>query len=354
MKILFDFGHPADVHYFRHLIFYLEKNGNEVEILARDKDVTLKLLENYQLSFINKGRGGTGLFDRLAYTLRSLQTLRKAFHHFKPDICISHASPYLALVAAFSKTPHIMFNDTEKAFLFDKVVKYLKPRTYSPDSFHRKEHKDLNLFDSYMELAYLHPDLFEPDESIKDLLGESYVLLRFVANKATHDIGHVHLNHDYKRELVYTLGKFTKVWISSEDPLPEDLKPYNLKVAPSKIHDVVACSELVISEGATVCSEAAMLGIPSVFINQNTLGYISELDKEYQLVDHFSADKNGRQAALERAVALLKDPDRRETYLQRRQRMLATKKNLTKLMIEIVENVAGEIGKEIHKNEPAI
>lgn len=345
MKILFDFGHPADVHYFKYLISHLKRNGDQVQVLARDKDVTIQLLKAYEIPFVDKGKGGTGFFDRIVYTLKSLRKLRKAFRDFKPDVCISHASPYLALGAAVYKTPHIMFNDTEQAFLFNQVVKYLKPRAYSPDSFRQEKRKNLNIFDSYMELAYLHPDVFEPDDSVKKEMGDKYILLRFVANKATHDFGHTHLDHDYKRELVYSLMDFARVWISSEDPLPKDLQPYKLGMHPKKIHDVIAGAALLIGEGATMCSEAAMLGVPAVFINQNSLGYISELDEKYGLVKHFSADIKGRRDALDHAVSIVKDPNCAESYSRRRVRMLREKKNMSEMMIQILEQTTAETRK---------
>lgn len=345
MKILFDFGHPADVHYFKNLIFYLKRNGNQVQVLARDKDVTFDLLEAYEIPYVDKGKGGTGFFDRIVYTLKSFQYLRRSFRDFKPDVCISHASPYLALMAVVYKTPHIMFNDTEQAFLFDQVVKYLKPAAYSPDSFRKKSRKNLNIFHSYMELAYLHPGVFEPDEVVRKEMGNRYILLRFVANKATHDIGHVHLDHEYKSELVNVLMDFAPVWISSEEPLPKDLKPYRLGIHPSKMHDVIAGATLLIGEGATMCSEAAMLGVPSVFINQNSLGYITELDEKYGLVKQFSADKKGRFDALDYAVSILKDPNQTEAYSRRRERMLQEKKNMFELMVQFLEQTAAQNGK---------
>lgn len=277
----------------------------------------------------------------LAYTLKSIQEIRKSIQSFKPDICISHASPYLAFVTSTKRIPHIMFNDTEGAFLFHQIVKYLKPSVYSPDSF--AEEVDLHTFPSFMELAYLHPDVFQVDEAISEKMGrKKYILLRFVANKATHDIGHVHLNDEYKRELVKTLEMYGEVKISSEDSLPQDLLPYKLDVHPSKIHDVIAGASLLVGEGATMCSEAAMLGVPSVFINQNKLGYITELDEKYELIDHFMANQEGRRQALARALALLKDPNTKEVYKHRRQKMLGDKQNLTELMINIVEKMISD------------
>ena len=49
MKILFDLGHPAHVHYFKNLIKLLEKNDHQVLIIAREKDVTHSLLKSYKM-----------------------------------------------------------------------------------------------------------------------------------------------------------------------------------------------------------------------------------------------------------------------------------------------------------------
>ena len=50
-------------------------------------------------------------------------------------------------------------------------------------------------------------------------------------------------------------------------------------------------SELYIGEGGTMASEAAVLGIPSIFVNSLELGYLNELEKKYGLVFNFSDSK---------------------------------------------------------------
>ena len=51
MKILIDIGHPGHVHYFRNFIKKMEENLHEVLIVARDKEVTFKLLEFYKIPY---------------------------------------------------------------------------------------------------------------------------------------------------------------------------------------------------------------------------------------------------------------------------------------------------------------
>jgi len=340
MKILVDIGHPADVHYFRNLIKWAEKEGHQYLVLARDKDVTLQLLKEYQIPFENKGKGGVAYIDRIFYTIKSLFQINQAVQSFQPDICISHASPYLAVIASLRGLSHIMFNDTERAMLFKQIVKYCKPIVFSPDSFIDKENYDLETFPSYMELAYLHPEVYSVNEGldIVEKLGKDFILLRFVANKAAHDIGTKHLNIHFKRELVQKFREYGNVWITSESPLPDDLKEYKLEVAPSEIHKVIACAMLLVGDSATMSSEAAMLGVPSIFINQNKLGYITELEEKYRLIQHFMPDHKGCKKAMEASVAILENDNRKDLYQKRREVMLRDKINLTDYMIHVVKN----------------
>ncbi len=346
MKILFDIGHPADVHYFKNLIFHLRERENQIIVLARDKDVTLELLNAYQISYINKGKGGVAYIDRLKYIQKSCRLIDKTIREFSPELCISHASPYLAVVARYHKIRHIMFNDTERAILFKRVVKYCKPDVYSPEAFLQKKIKGLNLLPSYKELAYLHPDVYRPQKSdhILEKLGDHYILLRFVANKATHDIYTTQMNMAYKKELVDTLSRYGNVWISSESQLPDDLNQYIVETDPSYIHDVINNASLLVGDSATMSSEAAMLGVPSIFINQNRLGYINELEQNYGLVQQFMSDEAGCKKALETAIAILEDENSEKKFLQRRDKMLSEKENMTDLMISIVEKTATEAG----------
>ena len=62
---------------------------------------------------------------------------------------------------------------------------------------------------------------------MKELLGlkgnKKYVLLRFVAWNAHHDIGHSGLSIEMKFKAVKEFSKYAQVFISSEKELPDDL-----------------------------------------------------------------------------------------------------------------------------------
>jgi len=54
-KFLFDIGHPADVHFFKNLIWEMQKRGHETVITARRKESTFQLLDYYNFDFIDIG-----------------------------------------------------------------------------------------------------------------------------------------------------------------------------------------------------------------------------------------------------------------------------------------------------------
>ena len=117
MKVLFDLGHPAHVHYFKNLIELLQKHGHKVLVIARKKDVTQKLLKNYKIPYKSRGEGSKTLIGKFFYLFKSNFKIYHYSRLFKPDIFVSFASPYAAQIAFYFNKPHIAFTDTENAKL---------------------------------------------------------------------------------------------------------------------------------------------------------------------------------------------------------------------------------------------
>ena len=335
MKILVDIGHPAHVHYFRNLIGILEKEGVRFKVLARDKDVTHALLDAYGIKFTSKGKGGEGILDRIEYTVSSLIQLKRLIEEFKPDLCISHASPYLAFVASVMGVRHIMFNENERATFFRFIVRYFNSEVYTPESFIDGKNICYSKLPSYLRLAYLHKNHFSPDPNILEVTGDDYVLFRFVSRKALHDRAGMNLSEEFKVKLVTELRKFTNVWISSEGDLPDQLKPYKLTLPPHKMHDAIAYSSMLIGDSGSMSAEAAMLGVPSIFIYHYDLGYIKELQDKYGLIYHFESELC-ENLILQKCKVILSNPDRETVYHSRRDNMLSEKEDMTRLMLDIV------------------
>lgn len=138
-----------------------------------------------------------------------------------------------------------------------------------------------------------------------------------------------------KRHLVELLRRYGRVLVSSEAPLPSDLSALEIRGPVEDIHHLMAHAQIIVGESATMSSEGAVLGVPSVFIATNGRGYTDDEEKRYGLVRHFTEDEYDR--AVEAVKELLaRSP--RELGRERRQRLLEDKIDVTGWMIDYFES----------------
>lgn len=337
MKIFIDIGHPAHVHYFKNFIQIMKNNGYGFLVTARDKEVTHNLLDSFKIKYIDRGKGKKSLLGKLIYIFRADFLLLRLALKYKPDIFMSFSSPYAAQVSWLLRRPHIAFDDTEHAKFEHIMYVFFTDVIFTPNCFQKDFGKKHIRFNGFMELCYLHPNYFTPDPSVLDMLGvkkdDKYVILRFVSWGASHDIRQSGLTLEMKRKLATELSKHAKVFISSEDKLPADLKRYQIKKLPEKIHDVLSSATLFIGEGATMASECAMLGTPAIYVNTLSAGTLEEQGK-YGLIFCFR-NSNG---VFEKALQLLQTLDLRQEYQKRKEKMLSEKIDVTAFMVWFIEN----------------
>ena len=129
------------------------------------------------------------------------------------------------------------------------------------------------------------------------------------------------------------LLKYGRVIITSEEGLPRDLKKYGLSVPPEKVHDLLYFARMYVGEGATMASEAAVLGSPSIYVNTISHGYLEEEEKRYDLLRRFSNEDD----ALKCVVELLRINDLKERWREKRTTLLRDKIDVTQYMVELVE-----------------
>ncbi|MCG8551062.1 MAG: DUF354 domain-containing protein, partial [Desulfobacterales bacterium] len=286
MRIFIGICHPKDVHFWKHVIHNLEKDGHEVRILAWDKDVTLYLLDTYGFDYEVIGKSYKNFLMKFYDMLRSDVKVLKAAMKFKPDLFI-HGDPYLAHVSTITGKYHIEYCDTDHAKLIHLTTFPFSDVICTPASFNKEVDPKKHLtFNGYSELAYLHPAYFKPNPSVLDELGlkmgERFIVMRFVAWGASHDVNQQGFNS--KEEIVEGLEKYGRVFIVSEKELDESLEKYRISIPAQKVHDLLYYATLYIGEGATMASEAAILGTPSIYINTLRLGYTDEEENEYGLL----------------------------------------------------------------------
>ena len=344
VNVLFDMVHPADVHFFRFAIQHLKNRGDEVCVVSRKKDVTLELLDQFGINHIkitNKGHGAPGLF--LELLARDINLFRVA-RTFRPDIIISNNSPCGAHVAWLLRIPSIVFDDTE-IHRFNQMLYYpLVTEVHSPDCYRSSLGRRHHFYPGYHSLAYLHPDLYQPDPEAVRKMGlnpeDHMVLLRFVGWGALHDVGLAGLSNDDKYRLVKKASEYARVLISSETELGSELEPYRVEIPLTGMHHLLAFVDIVIGESATMCSEAVSLGTPAIYIDEKGRGYTDEQEQKYGMCFNFKPDEYNKIEA--RMTELLSLADTRDSFRPASSRMIGEKINVSAYQIDQIDRLVSQ------------
>lgn len=318
MKVLFDIAHPAEVHYFKGLILDLQNSGHRVIITARDKDVTFKLLKSYGFDFLDFGKSGSGVLAKLFFLFKSEWKALVTLIRVRPDLCMSMGTANFAHASFLLRIPYIAIDDSEHAKANRFLYKPFSIRIFTPKCFELDLGKKQFRMDSVMELFYLHPaQLAKWTQKIDEpLFKEKYAIVRFISWDAFHDLGKSSLTFD-KLKFVEDLSRTMRVLVSHEGTMPAQFEAYSLKAGPEDYHSYLANAELYIGEGATSASECAMLGVPAIYLNPISLGYIKQ-EEEWGLLWDFGKKVDLPQAIFE----LIKDSDLKNKVMSKREKLL--------------------------------
>jgi len=339
MKIFIDIGHPAHVHYFKNFIKIMTKEGHKVFVSARDRYPVKELLEANNIEFYNRGKGKNSMLGKLMYMLYAdIRLLFKAIK-FKPDVFIAFGAVYLTHVSKMMNKPSIFIDDTDNARLNRKFYIPFATHIFTPDIFKFDLGKKQIRFKGYMELAYLHPKYFKSENNAHNILGiaknDAYVIIRFVNWQANHDIGHNGISIENKIKAVSEFSKYAKVFITSEKELPSELEPYRIKIEPHHMHEIISSAEMLYGESATMASEAAVLGVPAIFIDDDGRCYTDEEEQRYGMVFNFTESESDVEKSIEKGLGILKS---NLDYKEKRKKILKEKISFTDYLHWLVTN----------------
>lgn len=337
MKMIILIGHPAHVHMFKYFAHEMIERGHDVLFLTTDKEFEIELLkkENFDYVILGKKRRGIikKIWDTMCRTIKTYKIARK----FHPSIFLSHGSLIAAFVSKLMHRPHISFEDTynmEQVKIYAPFTEVILTSNYPHPLSQHKHNISIPMFNA---LLYLHPNKYNiptKDESMDN----RYVLVRFVAWNASHDIGHSGIVYEDKVNLIKSVSKYAQVYISSESELPSEFEQYRLRMAPDKIHDILAHASLVFSEGSTMVEEAAMLGTPSIYINNKGTLYTDLLEEKYDLCYTFAENQIAEATGKALSILQRQDAELRSEWQSKRQRMLHDYIDVTTFLVWFVEN----------------
>lgn len=359
MNLLVDIGHPAHVHLYKVLIKTLLDKGNRVIVTTKQNPSIINLLNECGIDYIELPRKADGLLGKAFMQLYYDWKIFRLVHKYKIKVAVG-TSITIAHVSRITKMKSILFDDDD-----DKVqpltVKYLHPFAsviLSPKSliFKNRPRKAVNTlyYDSYHELAYLHPNNFTPDPGVLDELGlsvkERFFILRFNVFKAHHDINERGLSLEQKLSIVNKLKKEGRILITTEREIEPELEEYHFPVASTKMHHLLYYASLFIGDSQTMTSEASVLGTPSIRCNTfvKRIAYIDEQEEKYELTFGYLPDELDR--LMSKIDALLSIPDLNQAFQERRKKLLNDKLDTSALMVWFIENYPQSA--EIMKDNP--
>ena len=343
MRLLIDIGHPAHVHYYRNLA--RELNNREYKVLWTVKDIPVakRLLDYYGFKYIVFPKKADELIGKV---LRQIQYNIKLFRICKSEkiTMAIGTSGSVAHVSRISSIKSIVFDDDDDDVqpLFSKFVNPFADVLLSPDVLRGRKRKNTIYYSGYHELAYLHPKRFTPNPKVlneADLnLNETFFIMRFNVFKAHHDVGMKGLSLEQKLKLIKILKTHGKIFITTERDIEPELKEYELKLSPEKIHSLMAYATVFLGDSQTMTSEAAVLGIPSLRCNSfaGRISYLEEEENRYGLT--YAFQPHDFEKLVQKLKELINTPNIKKIWQRKREKMLSDKIDVTAFWCWFIEN----------------
>ena len=351
LRVLFDVGHPAQVHLFRNAKRELDRAGHETYVASRVKEVTVELLDAYGIehsALTTRGESFPGLLWELLLREKRLLSLAG---RFEPDVIVSRLSPAAAHVSTVVGCRNVVVSDTH---IDSPLMRLLHYRLTLPfvDTVCAPEAFDLPVAAAkrrpmdFQELAYLHPQYFQPDPSGLAEFDidprQPYFVIRLAGWDAYHDVGHRGLSPETTRELVSFLSEHGTVYLSAEGKLPPDLETHRLRTPPEYVHDVLYYADLYVGDSGTMSTEAALLGTPAIrtntMVSDDDENVFKELEHRYGLLSSFADEEQ----AVERIKRLVTDGIDEDEWHRKRDRLLDEQPNVTERMVDVILESATE------------
>lgn len=342
MNLLFELNHPAHGHLFKNTIHQLIADGHDVTVLIKDIPVLKVILDDAGINYQILGSKGKSNAGKLLKQFRFVLRTRKLYRQKRFDIGIG-ISVTLPLLSRITAMPAIVCGDDDKKatpyfalMAHNNAAALLRPQALR----HEGDHKNTIYYNGYHELAYLHPAVFTPEISVlkeQDLqAGETYFIVRLVSLKAHHDKGIKGISREQMQTLTETLRPHGRIILTHETGGEQIPGTETLRIHPAKLHHLMAFAKMIISDGQTVCSEAACLGVPSVRINDfaGRISYLQEQEEKWKLTFGFKPSDFNK--AVKKIEFILNENN--EVYQHRRSTMLASCIQVSGFLTWFIEN----------------
>ena len=133
MKIWIDISNAPHVRFFKDVIKYLEAEGEDLIVTARQFGDIHKLMEMYDIDFISVGKHGVSLYDKLRESTSRVYNLVDIIADERVDVALSKHSIELPRITFGLGIPSLYVLDNEHALAANKLTLPLCDRIITPD-----------------------------------------------------------------------------------------------------------------------------------------------------------------------------------------------------------------------------
>lgn len=344
MRYTFLVNTPAHVHLYKHAVRALQDDGHEVLVLGRDYGCTRALLDYHDLPYEIYGRLDTTKSSLLRELPKHYLGILRRVRRFDPDLIFGMGG-YAAHAGALTRTPVVLILDSEPTSLDHLLSRPFADLLMTPYTFQKDLGSKHYRFEGFKETAYLHPDVYEPNPSVREQLGvgpdEPFAIVRFNAFGSHHDVGHEGFDPAQRVELLERVAEHVTVFVTDEgdDVNLDELAARSYDVHPALLHDALAEARLLVADTQTMVTEAALLGTPAIrsnsFVGDGDMGNFVELEKRGLVHNLEEFDE-----VLDRAVQFASDDTVAETWAERRREFVGGLVNLTDLITDVATDAA--------------
>jgi uncharacterized protein len=328
-RFCFDLNHPADFHFFRHLMNYMKQQGYTIKVIARDKECLHMLLNDAGISYISRGRGKHTLAGKYFYAIWILLVLTVALIRFRPTVALSLSSPYLAVLTRILGITCVTYDDTD---INPRLLPLIRQSTYllSPITYPHNFHKGHFHLPCMKELAYLHPKKFQYKK------GKSGVFLRVTRTDSVHHSSASKLDLGALDSYMDNLSREQTIYLSTEMDVGLRRNPSIKQADPLDIHRQLASCRVFWGNSATMAAEAAVLGVPAIVVSAEEFAYLKELES-YGLLYYYHPENIPDSF---NKLASILDGDPTESHFSKsRDSLLREKMDMTGFLIWFLENL---------------
>jgi predicted glycosyltransferase len=347
-RVLLDVTHPAHVQLMGPIGRTLIERSVEVRVAGREKDVTAELLEGASLPYeivSRAARHRTRARDAMELTLR-VARLRGIVRRWRPQVILTrNPSGVLAGLAGPAWTVFDTDDGSSVGLHYRLAAPYADVVTSSVHD--PEDHGPHHLrYPALKPHAWLHPDRRNADPGVMPRYGldpgSPLIVVRWSRHDSSHDSGVRSLGPADRRAIVDLLGRHGTVLESSEGDPPRLLgSEGQQEVAARDFTPLLAAAACCVTDGQSVASEAAVLGVPTFRLSSFTgkVWYLAMLEAR-GLVRNFP--RGQEQAFCEALTATLaRLPQARSEAAARAARLNADSIDLTAWFTDRIVSLAG-------------